>query len=95
MDSSSSETEPRRPRRASVREGHFLVGWVEWIAIDADGTPESNKALEIADEQVARLNNYPVLDEHDFSEEEQTEADETWRPANARFATGLGSNPPP
>jgi hypothetical protein len=61
-----------------VRESHWAVGWVEWIAIEADGTPESDKALQIADKQVEHLGNYPVLNESDFLEEEQDEADETW-----------------
>lgn len=62
-----------------VRESHWAVGWVEWIAIEADGTPESDKALQIADEQTALLDDYPVLDESDWSEREREEADEVWR----------------
>ncbi len=62
-----------------VRESHWAVGWVEWIALEADGTPESDKALEIADQAKARIEDYPVLDESDFSEREQAAADETWK----------------
>ena len=61
-----------------VRESHWAVGWVEWIAIEADGTDESDKALQIADEAKARLEDYPVLDEDDFSEREMEAANETW-----------------
>jgi len=61
-----------------VRESHWLVGWVEWIAIEADGTPEADKALQIADEAKGRLEDYPVLDESDWSEREQEAANEVW-----------------
>ena len=61
-----------------VRESHWAVGWVEWIAIEADGTPESDKALQIADEAKESLEDYPVLDEEHFSETEQEEADQVW-----------------
>lgn len=62
-----------------VRESHWAVGWVEWIAIEADGTPESDKALQIADEAKERLTDYPVLDENDLSEREQEAANQTWQ----------------
>lgn len=64
---------------AVVRESHWAVGWVEWIAVEADGTPESDKALQTADEAKERLADYPVLDENDLSEREQATADETWK----------------
>ena len=58
-----------------VRENHWAVGWVEWIAIhESDAT-----ALAIAERNMARIEDYPVLDESHYSETEQTEADETWR----------------
>lgn len=57
-----------------VRESHWLVGWVEWIAIHSSDA----KALEIADDAKGRLNDYPVLDENHFSEVEQEDADQTW-----------------
>jgi hypothetical protein len=62
-----------------VHESHWAVGWVEWIAIEADGSSESDVALEIADQQMARLDDYPVLNEEDYSEEEQKEAEVIWR----------------
>ena len=62
-----------------VRESHFLVGWVEWIAIEADGSADSNRALQIADGLQERVNNYPVLNEEDFSELEHDEANDVWR----------------
>ena len=57
-----------------VRESHWAVGWVEWIAIHESGT----KALEEADRQLARLEDYPVLSDDHLSELEMTEANETW-----------------
>jgi hypothetical protein len=57
-----------------VRESHWAVGWVEWIAIHET----DSEALAIADKQKARLDNYPILDESDFSDEETNEANETW-----------------
>lgn len=58
-----------------VREGHWAVGWVEWIAIHES----DEKALCEADKIAAELTNYPVIDESDWSEREQEDADDTWR----------------
>lgn len=57
-----------------VSEGHWAVGWVEWIAIHESDT----KALEIADELAASLTDYPVLDEDHFTMVESEEANEVW-----------------
>lgn len=61
--------------RVVVRESHWAVGWVEWIAIHESDT----LALEAADAMQAGLDNYPVLNEEDFSSLEQEEADATWK----------------
>jgi hypothetical protein len=58
-----------------VRESHWACGWIEWIAIHQD----DEKALEIADAQIALLEDYPILNEDDFSNEENEEAQEVWR----------------
>jgi hypothetical protein len=58
-----------------VREHHWAVGWVEWIAINADDT----EALKVADALRARYERYPALDEDDLSEREQEAANQTWR----------------
>lgn len=64
-----------------VRERHFLVGWVEWIAIP----PHATKSIAICLEAMRRLEEYPILDEHDLEqleaesqpeEEDDDEADE-------------------
>lgn len=61
--------------RFSVRESHWAVGWIEWIAIHADDT----EALKAADEIAASLENYPVLDDEDFSKLEHENAEKVWR----------------
>lgn len=61
-----------------VRESHWLVGWVEWIAIEADGTAESDKALETADANKARLEDYPSLNDDLWSDIEWNEAADYW-----------------
>jgi hypothetical protein len=58
-----------------VRESHWAVGWVEWIAIHA--TDET--ALRKADRIVDGLESYPVINESHWSELEQEEANEVWR----------------
>lgn len=61
--------------RRVVRENHWAVGWVEWIAIH-----ESDEAaLRLCDALRADYESYPVLDEQDFSEREQAAADIIWR----------------
>jgi hypothetical protein len=57
-----------------VRERHWAVGWVEWIAIHAD----DEKALELADEVACALSDYPVVSDDHFSELEYTEASDYW-----------------
>ena len=57
-----------------VREHHWAVGWVEWIAIHESDTA----ALDKADEQMGRLENYPVLDEDDWGVREDEECRQTW-----------------
>lgn len=58
-----------------VRESHWAVGWVEWIAIHQDDT----KALQAADEAKAGLEDYPVLNEDDWSERETKAANDVWK----------------
>lgn len=58
-----------------VRESHWAVGWVEWIAIHST----DSVALKIADEIKGGLADYPVVDESDYSETEMEEANEVWQ----------------
>lgn len=55
-----------------VRERHWAVGWVEWIAIHQD----DEEALKKADEIAAALENYPVVDDEHYYQLESEEADE-------------------
>mgnify|MGYP005846331801 CR=1 FL=1 len=57
-----------------VRESHWAVGWVEWIAIHESDT----QALEKADEIVAALADYPVLDEEAYSQRQWDEMHRYW-----------------
>lgn len=57
-----------------VREGHWAVGWIEWIAIHQD----DEKALAIADYLNDAMEDYPVLDDEHFSDLETEEANEIW-----------------
>lgn len=57
-----------------IRESHWAVGWVEWIAVHQD----DGKALHIADKIRVELDDYPVVDEEHYSELEQRDADDLW-----------------
>ena len=57
-----------------IREGHWAVGWVEWIAIHESDL----KALSEADDILCALSDYPVLDDSDFSEREWNAAQDYW-----------------
>ncbi len=62
------------PTRIIVRENHWAVGWIEWIAIH-----ESDEVgLKIADEIIEAKNQYPIIDEALFSEIEHEDCSETW-----------------
>jgi hypothetical protein len=63
-----------------VRESHWAVGWVEWIAIHESDTA----ALAVADAACERLANYPILDEEDWSEREWNAACEVWEQSSLR-----------
>jgi hypothetical protein len=57
-----------------VHEGHWAVGWVEWIAVH-----ESNEdALRAADDIKRELEDYPVVNEDHWSGLEIEDANETW-----------------
>jgi len=58
-----------------VRERHWAVGWLEWIAIhESDIT-----ALQNADGIACALEDYPVVNEDHWSELEWNEAVEYWQ----------------
>lgn len=55
------------------RFGHFLVGWVESILVRPGSECE-----EVCEDIVERLENYPVLNEEDFSRREWEDYLESW-----------------
>lgn len=57
-----------------VRESHWAVGWVEWIAVHES----DERALRIADECRAAIDEYPILDESDHAERETEECAALW-----------------
>lgn len=58
-----------------IRESHWACGWIEWIAIhESDAT-----ALENARDMIESLNDYPALDEEDWSRRESESAYQIWR----------------
>ncbi len=63
-----------------VRERHWAVGWVEWIAVHESDTAACQKADDI----LSKLDAYPVMDEDHFSELEWSEAVDYWRSLTVR-----------
>jgi len=57
-----------------VRESHWAVGWVEWIAIHES----DHAALSKADEILCALSDYPVVDDRHYSQMEWDEIAEYW-----------------
>jgi len=57
-----------------VREGHWAVGWIEWIAIPFGPSVAFAKACEIME----ALEAYPILDEELYSEMEMADANSVW-----------------
>jgi hypothetical protein len=58
-----------------IREGHWAVGWVEWIGIESS----DENAVKLATEMGCEIESYPVLDDEDFSQLESDEANEVWQ----------------
>jgi hypothetical protein len=56
-------------------ESHWAVSHIEWLGLHKD-SPES--LLQLADELLDKLADYPILNEESFSEKEWDAANETW-----------------
>lgn len=69
------ETPDKLVSRYIVRESHFLVGWVEWIAIHET----DDDALALCDRLIEKEENYPVLDSDHLSELESDLAYKIWK----------------
>lgn len=63
-----------------VRESHWAVGWVEWIAIHQD----NEAALRAADEVMESLEEYPIVNEDHWSELEWDEVSTYWEQMSVR-----------
>lgn len=61
--------------RYVVRESHWAVGWVEWIAIHETDIA----ALEFCDKCKADAENYVALDEDDWGQREDESAQRVWK----------------
>lgn len=71
-----AELEKIKPEAIAVESfNHWAVGWVEYLLVD----PESAETVARAEEIRAKLEDYPVVDESDWSELEMEEADQIWR----------------
>ena len=68
-----------------VRESHWAVGWVEWIAIHQD----DEQALRKADEIAGHLTDYPVVSDDHLSQLEWDEACEYWERCSVRERVDL------
>lgn len=67
-----------------IRERHWAVGWVEWIAIHES----DSAALREADAIAAALEGYPVVDEDHWSQLEWDEACAYWERMSVRERVG-------
>lgn len=63
-----------------VRESHWMVGWVEWIAIHKDDAGALTKANEL----MLALDGYPCLDDDLWTERETEEIDKFWCESSLR-----------
>lgn len=72
--STNVDQDEETPSVQVVRENHWAVGWVEWIAIHGSNTAALAEANRIAE----RLENYPVLDDDAFYKLESDEAMGQW-----------------
>ena len=62
------------------RFGHWACGWFEIIVID----PADRAKVDIAQQTADALEDYPIIDESDYSDEEWTVATSTWAHASIR-----------
>lgn len=57
------------------RFSHWACGWIDYLIIN----PEAVATVALAEKLQAKLDDYPVLNEEDWSALESEEADSTWR----------------
>lgn len=56
------------------RFGHWACGWYELLLVD----PSDAAAVRIGEDIERRLENYPILNEEDYSQRETDEAQDRW-----------------
>lgn len=54
---------------------HWAVGWVQYLILD----PNAKELVALVENQLEKLEGYPVVNEDDFSELETEEANEVWK----------------
>jgi hypothetical protein len=54
---------------------HWAAGWIQYLVIN----PANTELVAKAEKLLERIEDYPVLDESDFSELETEEADQVWK----------------
>lgn len=57
------------------RFNHWAVGWVDYLVI----SPDAASLVAMVEKMQADIESYPVLDDDDFSELEQEEAEQIWK----------------
>lgn len=57
------------------RFNHWAVGWVDYLIVN----PASAETIKLAESIREKLDDYPVVDEQDFSELEMEEANGIWK----------------
>ena len=75
FETMQAELEAIDPEAVTIeRAGHWAVGWVETLQIALDADAVIDKAVEL----LTAKEDYPVLDEDDFSRREHEKACEVW-----------------
>lgn len=73
---------------AIERSNHWAVGWVDYLIVD----PQDLERVKLAEELRSRLEDYPVLDEMEWSKLEWNEYLDGWKDYGASdFVRGLKS----
>ena len=74
-----AEADPEENDHETHRFGHWGPGWFEVILVRPD-----SRAATVAEEIEGALSEYPVLDDHDYSERECDYVAESWRRSSVK-----------
>lgn len=75
-ESNFAVAQSRLPETRSFTTSHWAVGWIEWLYMPEEATKAD---LEAAEALLARLKNYPVLDEDDWAYRQDQAAHNFWK----------------